>query len=360
MKDRAPPVPNASIGAVPAAGDRALVFRRGGSVFCLSLESVAEVQRGVTVEQAPGPGGVIGFIALRSRFLTAVDPLAAIGLMPAYPGSAGALVEVEAEGTSAVIVETGAGHLALIADRVLGLRRLERIAGAQWLGAGFGGAGTGLVAASATVEEMGHAYVLSAAALGHYPAVPAETEAMAADGAEMQAAAPAGEGEMFLTFRIGHDLFAAAFADIERILHERRLWPLPGGRVPIRSVVESGGAVVPVYDLDPGPAPETATCIVLRSEVGPVALRVDGVERPERLNRDGPDDWFTGGGITGLARNGRLAFRVVDGPALLAAGNRGHQAALPGTVGAGAAGAKAAGAKAAGAGAVAADAGGAP
>lgn len=276
------------------AGDRVIVFRRGALHFCLPVDAVVEVVRGAGIQSAPGAQGVVGFAPYRDAWLTTVDPAAAIG---ASDG---------AECGTVIVIGTGRGLIALVADKVDGLRAAERIAGAQWLG------GAGPVVASAMIEEVGHAYVLSPRALAVYPT--SEVDARATE-----APAEAETGGMFLTFTIGDDRFAAAFQDIERILHERRAWNLPGGLRPLRRVVEANGTVIPVLDM-PGDRADadTGSYIVLRSEMGPVALRIDTIDRPQRLSGNAGDSaWFAGAGVTGLAQGRSLAFRVVTGPALL-------------------------------------------
>lgn len=213
-----------------------------------------------------------------------------------------------ASAPSIVVVETGTGWIAILCDDVAGLKSVDRIVGAQWLDA------EGPVRASAMIEDVGHAYVLTPAALAAYPTARPTKDA---------AVTPPDQGEMFLTFRIGDEQYAAAFPDIERILHDCHAWPLPGGAFPLRRVVEANGAVVPVLDMeepaDAHEAEQRSLFVVLRTAAGPLAVGVDSVGRPERLVPEAGDaGWFAGRGVAGLAQGKSVAFRVVTGPALLA------------------------------------------
>lgn len=288
------PVTRGAAPMAPAGPEASVIaFRRGALHFCCPVESVLEVLRGVEVVPSGGAPAIAGFLAYRGTYLAALDPVAVIGAGDASPAP------------TVVIAETGSGWVALLADDVEGLRTVERIVGAQWL------AGDGPVRSSAMIAGLGHAYLITPAALAIYPT--------ATPTADMNATAPAPAGEMYLTFTIGADRYAAAFPDIERVLHDCQPWPLPGGAFPLRTVVEANGSVIPVLEMENGPGPGRGLFVVLRTDRGPVAIPVDGVGRPERLSGDAGDAaWFAATGVSGLAQARSIAFKVVSGPALIA------------------------------------------
>jgi chemotaxis signal transduction protein len=307
--DSAPPLSRTT--AVPASGGESgtprrsgqgpanLLFSRGSHYFCCPVDDVAEVLHGTQVRAAGSLGhGVVGFVVSGGHFITAVDPVGTIG------------DETTQARGHAIVVTVGQGQVALLADRIVGLRDIDHLAPAAWLSEGR------LCRISALVDGLGHAYMLRPQDLALIPAgirPPPPTAPAVSD----QAVADA-EQVMFLTFRIADDWYAAAFPDVERILHDQRSWRLPGGRFPLLSLVVAGGSIVPIVALDPHRLQENPFHIVLPSSSGPVALGVDEIDQPRRLRR-GLDalGYFGGQGVCELAGSADRPYRVVNGDTLV-------------------------------------------
>lgn len=290
------------------SAEQVIVFGRDRHLFCVPVAAVAQVVQRTNVSQANGALGVAGFIQHGDGFVTTIDPAVVIdGGMPDLQGHV-------------LLVETGSGLIGLLADRIQGLRTVEKIAPAPWLG------GTSLITQSALVQELGHAYVIRPDDLRAYPSGGVRRSEDVATDEDTD--------ELFLCFSIGEERFAAAFSGVDRILHDRTAWRLPGGSFPVRAVVEANGTVMPVLDLADGPICERGTFVVLLADCGAIALAVDTIDRPQRLRRNvGDAGWFDGPGVSGLAEGGATAFRILTGPALVGPAQAALTAAMPALIG---------------------------
>ncbi len=281
-----------------------LVFERRGQAFCSPTADVLEIVEEPALEDPGYPTPLVaGVMLYDGRFLPAVDPACVFDHPPERRGDA-------------VLIQGPAGTVALLADSVLGFRTPTALAPTPWIPAGR------ICRAAAVIERIGRAFVLGADGLGDVPAAP-----VSAAAAGSRIAARLGEGgndaspggPMHLVFTIAGRVFAAAYTDVQRILYRQRLFPVPGAIPPIRHAVEVIGAVVPVLELAaPAAMPERGDFVVLTSSVGPLALRVDGIERPLPLVRDATEaGWFPSPGVAGIARMGERAYSLVTGETLL-------------------------------------------
>lgn len=288
-------VPTAAPPAAPTAvtSGSVLAFERGGQTYCCPVAEVLEiVEEPALTDPGPAMPLVAGVLLHGGVFIPVVDPACIVDL-PARPTGDVILIE----GRDAVV--------GLLADAVLGFRRPLSVSPAPWIPAGR------LCRTAVMLEEIGRALLLGAEGLAD---VPTATRA-----AGTAAAPPAEAGPpLHLVYGIAGRTYASAYADVQRILFRQPMVRIPGGRPPVRHVVEMGGTVVPVLELAEVAPGERSHFVVLTSAAGPLALRVDAIDRPLPLLHDGADPgWFPSPGVAGIARGGERAIPLVTGDALL-------------------------------------------
>lgn len=300
-----PPVPP----PVPVF-DPVLVFERNGQPYCCPAADVVEIAEEPALDD-PGYAAplVAAVLSHGGRFIPAIDP-------------AGVFDRPAARRGDAILIQGPLGVVALLADRVVGFRKPDSVAPAPWIPPGR------LCRSAATIDGIGRAFLFGADGIGDVPAaapvaaqvpVPAQSPAGAV-------ATPADAGAMHLVFTIGGRLHAAAYGEVRRILHRQRSFRIPGGTAPVRHAVEVTGAVVPVLDLtgaldraDAAGSTGDRRCdfVVLSCAAGPLALRVDRIERPLALVRDATEPgWFPSPGIAGIARRDDRDYALVTGASL--------------------------------------------
>jgi len=274
-----------------------LVFERRGQLYACPSADLLEIVEEPALDD-PGYAAplVAGVLLHGGRFVPAVDPASLFDHPPERRGDA-------------VLIQGAAGVVALLADSVLGFRAPNALAPAPWIPTGR------ICRSAALIDGLGRAFVFAAEGLGDVPAAPC----VALDKAKApEKTADRAAGPMHLVFTIGGRLFAAAFGDVRRILHRQRPFRVPGAVPPVRHAVDMIGAVVPVLDLSGLESlPERGDFVVLSSSAGPLALRVDGIERPLALRPDAAEPgWFPSPGVTGIARLDERAYAVVTGERL--------------------------------------------
>jgi len=86
-----------------------------------------------------------------------------------------------------------------------------------------------------------------------------------------------------LPFKLGPEVYALELADVQEVVEQRTIYPLPGVAETISGAISFHGRIVPVIDLplllgfDAGVRSERI--IVLTDEHGPVALNIDRLQR---------------------------------------------------------------------------------
>jgi purine-binding chemotaxis protein CheW len=139
-------------------------------------------------------------------------------------------------------------------------------------------------------------------------------------GRRAQAGAPSGAVRV-LSFLLGEERYALAFADLAELLPFDGGTPIPGGPAELLGVVNVHGEIRSVVDLGrllalPGRQADRGGYVLLVRRAGrEVALRVDGIERVELLAADqlaAPDDDLR---LVAALGPGRL--RLLDTDALL-------------------------------------------
>jgi len=283
--------------AVPAAvsGGSVLAFRRCGQAYCCPVAEVMEiVEEPVLSDPGTATPLLAGVLLHDGLFIPVVDP-ACILDQPAGRDGDGDVILMQ--GNGAVV--------GLLADAVLGFRRPLSASPAPWIPAGR------LCRSAVMLEEIGRAFLLGAEGLGD---VPTAVRAAEATASPVEAGPP-----LHLVYGIAGRTYASAYADVERILFRQPMVRVPGGRPPVEHVVEMSGAVVPVLELAAAEeGGERSHFVVLGSPLGPLALRVDAIDRPLPLEQDGADpDWFPSPGVSGVGRNGERAIALVTGAALV-------------------------------------------
>lgn len=277
-----------------------LVFERRGETYCCPVADVAEIVEEPALDDPGYPAPLLAGVLLHEGILIpAVDPACVFDRPPERRGDA-------------ILIRGAAGTtVGLLADRVLGFRTPSALAPTPWIPAGR------LCRAAAVIDGIGRAFLFGADGLGDVPAVPQATRKAAGPLAVAENSPAA--GVIHLVFTIAGRAFAASFADVRRILHRQRLFRVPGAVAPLHYAVEVIGAVVPVLDItEPERMPETGEFVVLNASVGPLALRVDRIERPLPLVHDAAEPgWFPTPGVTGIARYEERAYSLVSGEALL-------------------------------------------
>ncbi len=279
-----------------------LVFERRGQSYCCPTADVLEIVEEPALDD-PGYATplVAGVLLHEGRFVPAVDPACVFDHPPQRRGDA-------------ILIGGAAGVIGLLADSVLGFRTPSALAPAPWIPPGR------IRRSAAVIDGIGRAFLFGADGLGDVPAASVLTAPSAPDRiGEGAGGTDDAAGPMHLVFTIAGRAFAAAYGDVRRILHRQRPFPVPGAVAPIRHAVEVIGAVVPVIDLaEPAIQPDRADFVVLTSSIGPLALRVDSIERPLPLVRDATEPgWFPTPGVAGIARWDDRAYAVVTGETLL-------------------------------------------
>ncbi len=278
--------------AGPGLADTVLVFERGGQAYCCPVADVQEIIEEPALSDASAQSLLVAGVLLHEGlFIPVVDPACIFN----NPG--------RCEGDVVLIRGHGA-TVGLFADRVLGFRRPLSLSPASWVPPGR------ICRTAAMLEEIGRAYLLGADGLGD---VPTALAPLAADQ-------PAGEAgpPLHLVYGVAGRSYASAYADVQRILFRHRMFRIPGGKPPVRYAVEMSGAVAPVLELAEAPVGETSHFVVLISKIGPLALRVDTIDRPLPLAHDQVDPgWFPAPGVAGIGRAGDRAIMLVTGDALL-------------------------------------------
>lgn len=270
-----------------------LVFERGGQAYCCPVADVQEIIEEPSLTDAAGQSPLVAGVLLHDGlFIPVVDPACIFDRPPRCEGDV-----VLMEGHGAVV--------GLFADRVLGFRQPVSVSPASWVSPGR------LCRSAAMLEEIGRAFVLGVDGLVDVPT------ARRAGAAGETAAEPG--PPLHLAYSIAGRGYASAYTDVLRILFRQRMFRIPGGRGAVRHAVEMSGAVVPVLELtDSAAARETSHFVVLASRIGPLALRVDVIDRPVPLAHDGVDPgWFPSPGVAGIGRAGERAIPLVTGDALL-------------------------------------------
>ena len=286
-----------------------LAFERRGQVFCCPTADVLEILEEPALDDPGYPTPLVaGVLLYGGRFIAAVDPVCIFDHPPERQGDV-------------ILIQGPASVVALLADSVLGFRMPTALAPALWIPPGR------ICRSAAMIEHIGRAFVLGGDGLGDVPAaaVAAPRAALDPEREEEPNASPA--GPMHLVFTIAGRAFAATYTDVQRILYRQRPFRVPGALPPIHYAVDMIGAIVPVLDLaEPDVQPALADFVVLTSSAGPLALRVDGIERPLPLVRDVTEPgWFPAPGVEGIARMpendaaGRQdrAYSVITGETLL-------------------------------------------
>lgn len=287
--------------AMPAS---VLAFERRGETYCCPVADVAEIVEEPALDDPGYPAPMLAGVLLHEGILIpAVDPACVFDRPPERRGDA-------------ILIRGAAGTIVgLLADRVLGFRTPAALAPAPWIPPGR------ICRSAAVIDGIGRAFLFGADGLGDVPAVPVASRPAAAGetAGGMGAAAHPVAGPMHLVFTIAGRSFAATYAEVRRILHRQRLFRIPGAVPPLHYAVEVIGAVVPVLDITaPERMPEVAEFVVLNASVGPLALRVDRIERPLPLVRDAAEPgWFPTPGVAGIARHEDRAYSLVTGETLL-------------------------------------------
>lgn len=283
-----------------------LAFERGGLLFCCPADDLREIVEAPALTDPLGaPPLVAGVLLHGGVFVPVIDP-AAIFDHPAR-GDGDVLLIQRQDGGG------GLGRVAgVLADTILGFRRPSAIAPAPWVPPGR------MCRAAAALEPEGRAFLLAADGLDDVPTAMAATAQATADVPVPAAAGPGG-APLSLVYTIGGRPYASSYADVRRILYRQTMVRIPGGAGPLRHAVEMSGAIVPVVDLATPPADGGQWhFVVLGSPLGPLALRVDTIERPLPLRRDEADPgWFPAPGVDGVGRMEDQAISLVTGPALL-------------------------------------------
>ena len=102
-------------------------------------------------------------------------------------------------------------------------------------------------------------------------------------------------GDLWLSFRIGHQLYAAPLGEVSEVLRDGELTPVPGAAPDLLGVRHLRGRIMPVLDgrrrlglPDQPPADPASARVVMLSHAGQlVGLRVDAVG--ELLNVGGQE-----------------------------------------------------------------------
>jgi chemotaxis signal transduction protein len=283
-----------------------LVFERRGQIFCCPTADVLEILEEPVLDDPGYPTPLVAGVLLHGgRFVAAVDPACIFDHPPERQGDV-------------ILIQGPAGVVALLADSVLGFRMPTALAPAPWIPPGR------ICRSAAVIEHIGRAFVLGGDGLGDIPSAAAPRVAPAPDAGETNAPSA---GPMHLVFTIAGRAFAATYTDVQRILYRQRPFRIPGALPPIHYAVDVIGAIVPVLDLaEPDVQPALADFVVLTSSAGPLALRVDGIERPLPLIRDVTEPgWFPAPGVEGIARMPEndaaskrdRAYSVITGETLL-------------------------------------------
>jgi chemotaxis signal transduction protein len=294
----------ASTGPVPV-----LAFERRGQVFCCPTADVLEILEEPALDDPGYPTPLVaGVLLYGDRFVAAIDPASIFDHPPERRGDV-------------ILIQGPAGVVALLADSVLGFRTPTALAPALWIPAGR------ICRSAAVIEGIGRAFVLGGDGLGDIPSAAAARPAAAdPDRGQENATTTPSAGPMHLIFTVAGRTFAATYTDVIRILYRQRPFRIPGALPPINYAVDVIGAIVPVLDLaEPDVQPALADFVVLTSSVGPLALRVDGIERPLPLVRDVTEPgWFPAPGVEGIARMPATgatrhdrAYSVITGETLL-------------------------------------------
>ncbi len=268
-----------------------LAFERRGQAFCCPTADVLEIIEEPALDDPGYPTPLVaGVLLYQDRFVAAVDPACIFDHVPERRGDV-------------ILIQGPAGAVALLADSVLGFRTPAALAPAPWIPAGR------ICRSAAVIEGIGRAFVLAGDGLGDVPSAsrataPGEFPGTASGSDRREERDAAHAAPMHLVFTVAGRLFAAQYSDVQRILYRQRPFRIPGALPPIDYAVDVIGAIVPVLDLAKADMqPASADFVVLSSSVGPLALRVDGIERPLALVRDVTEPgWFPAPGVAGIAR----------------------------------------------------------
>lgn len=291
-----------------------LAFERGGLLFCCPADDLREIVEAPALTDPLGAPPLVAGVLLHGEvFVPVIDP-AAIFDHPARGDGDVLLIQRQDGGGGP---GGGLGRVAgVLADTILGFRRPSAVSPAPWVPPGR------MCRAAAALEPEGRAFLLAADGLDDVPTAMAATAQTSADALIPAAGVPAagpGGAPLSLVYTIGGRPYASSYADVRRILYRQTMVRIPGGAGPLRHAVEMSGAIVPVVDLATPPADGGQWhFVVLGSPLGPLALRVDTIERPLPLRRDEADPgWFPAPGVDGVGRMEDQAISLVTGPALL-------------------------------------------
>lgn len=302
----APPTPSPmAVPDDPGVAGSVLAFERDGQLFCCPAADLREIlEAPVLSDPVSSVALVAGVLLHDSLFVPVIDPAAIFDRPVRAEGDVLLLQRRDAGG--------GAGRVAgILADTILGFRRPAAVAPAPWVPPGR------LCRSAASLEPEGRAFLLAADGLDDVPTAVADA-ALTVAPAPVAAASRGGE-PLSLVYTIGGRAYASAYRDVRRILYRQTMVRIPGGRAPLRHAVEMSGTIVPVLDLASPPADGGAWhFVVLGSPLGPLALRVDTIERPLPLMLDSADPgWFPAPGVDGVGRMGDRAIALVTGAALV-------------------------------------------
>ena len=286
-----------------------LAFERRGQVFCCPTADVLEILEEPALDDPGYPTPLVaGVLLYGGWFVAAVDPACIFDHLPERRGDV-------------ILIQGPAGVVALLADNVLGFRTPTALAPALWIPPGR------ICRSAAVIEGIGRAFVLGGNGLGDVPSASAAISRAVLDPEREEDRNAASAGPMHLVFTIAGRAFAATYTDVQQILYRQRPFRVPGALPPIHHAVDVIGAIVPVLDLaEPDVQPALADFVVLTSSAGPLALRVDGIERPLPLVRDMTEPgWFPAPGVEGIARmpendaggSRDRAYSVITGETLL-------------------------------------------
>lgn len=290
-----------------------LAFERNGLLFCCPAAALREIVEAPALTDPLGaPPLVAGVLLHGGVFVPVVDPAAIFDHAPRGDGDV-LLIQRQDGGSG---LGGGLGRVAgVLADTILGFRRPASVSPAPWVPPGR------LCRAAAALEPEGRAFLLAADGLDDVPTALAATAPATAAGATgpVAPAAVRDGSPLSLVYTIGGRPYASSYRDVRRILYRQTMVRIPGGTAPLRHAVEMSGAIVPVVDLATPPADGGQWhFVVLNSPLGPLALRVDTIERPLPLRRDEADPgWFPAPGVEGVGRMEDQAIALVTGPALL-------------------------------------------
>ncbi len=277
-----------------------LAFQRRGHAYGCPVGEVLEiVEEPALTDPGVDVPMVAGVLLHDGVFIPVIDP-ACIFDQP--PERAGDVILIEGRG-----VEGKGTVVGVLADAVLGFRKPVSASPATWIPAGR------FCRTSVMLEEIGRAFLLGAEGLADVPAAPHQMA---------EAEPPAAGPPLHLVYGIAGRTYASAYADVVRVLFRQPMFRIPGGQPPVSHAVEMTGTVVPALELaDPDAeegAAERSHFVVLASRLGPLALRVDSIDRPLPLEHDRADPgWFPSPGVAGIGRSGEQAIALVTGDALL-------------------------------------------